>query len=233
MTVHFIGFSVIGLALYGLLELIFDLVPPFHVIPQSYAPESLRVETLSRVLVPYVGHVVCSGVVGAVAALLDRLVCRLTSASSQPSTWDYFLEESLPRRWSVITLMSGDVYAGFIRSAEHSAAASERDLVLGQPARLDPVTGNYEVTSYSDLFLPAHLIQSIGAIRLDPELQDKPVPGSHLFPRVYNDGQDSAATTTSTAGRDPQGQLPADTTGFTTEGPTTGTTVESPREEID
>ncbi len=231
-AIRFIAFSVLGLALYGILTLVFDFVPPFHVIPQSYAPDHLTVGSLNRILVPYVGHLVCSGIIGALAALLDRLVCHLTGAASQPSTWDYFLEKCLPQRWSVITLTSGDVYAGFVRSAEHSAAAAERDLVLGQPARLDVNTGNYVVTSYNDLFVPAQLIQSIATVRLDAELQAAPAQGTFLFPEVHIVRQESTQATTGTFGRDPQGRLPTDTTGGTPEGTSASSPVHPAVEEV-
>jgi hypothetical protein len=180
-AIRFIAFSAVGLALYSIVAASVHLAPAIHVIPATYAAPSFAASDLPKILLPYIGHIACAGIVGACAALGDRAVSAATGAAPQVSTWDYFLEQSAPGRWVVITLKSGDVFAGFIRTAEHSAPTNERDIVLASPARFDTTRSSYVVTNYRDIFIPAELVQNVATVREDADLAIVPKPGSALF----------------------------------------------------
>src|SRR5579863_10292369 len=144
-ALRFIAFSALGLGVYVLTGLWLRLPAPIHIIPATYGPDEFRVTSLASLFLPYFGHVFASGVVGGVAAALHRMVCRITDSSPHPGAWDHFIKAALPRRWAVVTLKSGDVFAGFIRNVEESAPAAERDVILSYPAKYERDIRSYRV----------------------------------------------------------------------------------------
>jgi hypothetical protein len=195
----FLSFSVIGLALYVCAGLVIPLPPAVHVIPSTYEATTLNAAGLSRVFLPYLGHIVASTLVGIVAALAHRGISAVFGLSPQPSAWDHFIKKCVPGRWVVVTLKSGDVFAGYIETAEQAAPANERDVVLHYPAKRDETTQSYKVTSLNDLFLPADLVQNIGTIRLDSELAKDPAVSTSLFSQPHSNGQATEANASATA----------------------------------
>ena len=194
-AMRYVGFSVIGLGVYVFSALWLHLPPAVHIIPSTYTSPTLSTTSLPGIFLPYFGHIVCSALVGAVAAVGHRVICIVTGSSPQPSTWDHFLKNAVPNHWVVVTLKSGDVYAGYVQTAEESAPTSERDLILRAPAKYDDAAKNYCVTSLQDLFIPADLIQNIGTVRTDAELLDSTAVNTFLFPvSLPNEQGQSAAT---------------------------------------
>lgn len=186
-ALRFLAFSTLGLGLYVVLGLPFEFLPPVHIVPSTYSSLSSEVPSLAQLFIPYLGHIAFSGVVAAAAVGLDRIVCKLTNTTPLPSAWDRFIQTDVPERWVVVSLKTGDVYAGRLLIAENSAPANERDVVLGHPAKFEKGSKNYIVTSYSALFLPADIIQSIAAVRKDSELATEPAVNEPLFPGVTDD----------------------------------------------
>jgi hypothetical protein len=194
-AIRFLGFSVLGLGLYVLVSLWLGLPPAAHVIPASYEAAALSSAGLHTIFLPYIGHIASSSLLGAAAAGAHRLVSAVRGSSPQPSTWDHFLKNAVPKHWVAVTLKSGDVYAGYVQTAEESAPSEERDLILRNPSKFDVGLRNYTVTSLRDVFIPAELIQNIGTVRTEAELQEEPKVGSLLFPSptTTNVKQDTSA----------------------------------------
>ncbi|HET7024344.1 MAG TPA: DUF6338 family protein [Gemmatimonadales bacterium] len=183
-AIRFLAFSVLGLGVYVLLGLIFTLPPAIHILPSTYGSAALNAPALSSIFSPYIGHIMCSGLVGAAAAVAHRWTASIRGASPQPSTWDHFIKSAVPKHWVVVTLKSGDVYAGYVQTAEESAPATERDIILRHPAKFNEAINNYCVTSLQDLFVPAELVQSLGTVRSESELLLDPAVNTLLFPKA-------------------------------------------------
>ncbi len=49
---------------------------------------------------------------------MPRLLASLTRTSARPATWDAFIRESVPGRWVVVPLTSGDIFVGQVDMAE-------------------------------------------------------------------------------------------------------------------
>ena len=137
-AIRFLAFSVLGLAFYVLASIPLGLPPAIHVLPATYESAALKAGALSAIFRPYLGHIISAGLLGAVAAGLHRAVCALRGSSPQPSAWDHFLKNEAPKRWVVVTLKSGDIYAGYIQTAEESAPETKGvmlDHLIGQFGR--------------------------------------------------------------------------------------------------
>jgi hypothetical protein len=181
-ALRYLMFSIAGLAIYVIAGMLMRLPPALHVIPSTYEGSNLKASSLGGIFLPYLGHIVGAVIAGIVAALAHRVICYVAGSSPQPSTWDHFLKNSLPKHWVVVTLKSGDVYAGYVRTAEESAPSGERDIVIRQPAKYDDKAHNYRVTSMQDLFVPAELVQNIGTVRSEADAEVDPKVGNFLFP---------------------------------------------------
>ena len=181
VAIRALAFSAFGLLLYSLLALSLDLIPPLHVIPSSYQSHGLEASTVGGLLLPFAGHTLCSGVIGAVAALLDRWVAKISRASPHPCAWDDYVGTRLAGRWVVVTLNSGDVYAGYVALADVGVRAEERDIILTEPAKFDEESRRYLVTAYRDLFVRAELVQSIATVALPSDSHIGRPIGQSLF----------------------------------------------------
>ena len=193
-AIRYVGFSALGLCLYVLLATAFPVLPAaVHVLPDTYSAWTLQQNGLGHVALAYLGHIVCAGVVGFAAAWLHRGICKITKKTPHPSAWDHFIKRSFAGRWIVVTLKSGDVFAGYVEVAEESAPPAERDVVLKAPALRDP-SGRYLGTGYYDMFLPADLIQNIATQRRLEEISEFPKVNEPLFKESANGETIGAAT---------------------------------------
>lgn len=208
-----IGLSAIGLFLYVMFAAFVDGIPALHVIPGSFDPEALSAVGLPRILVPFVGHSLFAAGAGFVGAHLHRWISRRFGASGQPSTWNHFITEEVGERWVVVTLHSGEVYAGMLLIAEQGVAQSERDLVLRSPALWSVDGSNYQVLPYRDLFLPSALVQNIGTLRLAKDADLPTQVGTHLFREENDDraqtGEPAAPAPPGETGRGSEGRIHA------------------------
>ncbi len=88
--------------------------------------------------------------------------------------------------WIVLSLSSGDVYAGKLKTADMSVAADERDMVIEEPCQFMEETGQYHALNYQYLFVPSKEIFSIAVVH-NPQLDIRAIPvGESLFSEVEN-----------------------------------------------
>lgn len=178
-TLRLLGFSTFGLALYAAVAPLFGAPLPLYVQPGTL--QKLSSADFSRLSSAFLGHVIGSVLVAVLTALAAPLIRRLSRRIAFVTAWDRFINVSAARRWVVVALQSGDVYAGYVEAADTSVAAAERDILLREPARYFEVERVYRASEYSALFLVGSSIASIGAIA-DPERGDRKIaPGTLLF----------------------------------------------------
>lgn len=163
-AVRYVAFSASGLIVYILAAGALGLPPAAHVIPSSFDPAHLSAAGLPALLLPYTGHLLGSALSGVAAAFAVRGIANLTHGIPQPCAWDAFVNKELNDRWVVLTLKSGDAYAGYIAVADSGVPASDRDIVLREPARYEPNTQSYQPTGMRDLFIRADLLDSIASL---------------------------------------------------------------------
>jgi len=101
--------------------------------------------------------------------VIVRAYNKFSPISSYPNTWDEFARECTQTRWIVVSLKNGDAYAGYLHIANTSVNASERDLILTEPAKFNKDNNSYVAQDYQYIFFPADLIKSIGVVH-DPDL---------------------------------------------------------------
>lgn len=158
-------FSTIGLGLYVVIGRLFGWHSPLYVFPNSFSSGAINPDTLHLLFLPYFGHCIGATLVGLLAAINRKMLGRwYPFQSPYPAVWDEFLRSYAPKHWVVITLSNGDVYAGFIKSADKSVASSERDIVLAEPAQYDEAQKTYIALRYQYLFLPATMVSLIAVI---------------------------------------------------------------------
>lgn len=75
-----------------------------------------------------------------------------------------FIRSCVKDHWVTVGFSNGEVYAGYIETAESSVAAAERDLVLREPALYDQRLMRYRSLPYQSLFLLASTIASVAVI---------------------------------------------------------------------
>ena len=80
-----------------------------------------------------------------------------------------------------VGLSNGQVYAGYVDKADVSVAASERDIILREPALYNEADGMYRTTPYQTMFRLGSTITSVAAVS-DPR-DDKRITsaGESLF----------------------------------------------------
>lgn len=180
LAVRYVAFSLFGLILYVVGVQRFGWPSPEHIAPATFASTDLTA-VLPSLVVPYLGHTVGGALVGILAAVGVRVLASVSSSSATPGTWSSFVRRSARGKWIVVTLKSGDVYLGALREADWAVAASERDVLLTMPAKLDE-HGYYVATVFGDLFLPAGIIQSIATLHDTDEDEPARTPaGQRVF----------------------------------------------------
>jgi hypothetical protein len=179
--VRLIGFSVVGLAIYAFVAEQLNLIPPLHIFPSTYSSAAPQKTKLTEIFLPYCGHLVGGLLAGFLGAWGAKILSKFSSNSAYPSAWDEFIRCYVQRRWVVIGLENGEVYAGKIKIADISSGKNERDLVLEEPALYDPSTSKYISTSYQYMFIKAKELYSMAAI-YEPGTDCRIVPvGQDLF----------------------------------------------------
>jgi hypothetical protein len=180
-AIRFIAFSAVGLTVYVLLADLFRWPPAVHVIPSTYSALNFEALQLPRIAAPFAGHLLSAGFVGLVAAYATRLLSKATAETHRPGAWDAFVRDHVGGRWVVITLKSGDVWAGFLAVGDAGVAHGERDLLLREPARFDHDRSQYVVSPYRDLYLPAELVQNLATVAEPDDGRVGPKPGEVLW----------------------------------------------------
>ena len=161
-------FSLGGLFLYSL-GTMYGLPRPIYVFPDHLA--LIIPESLPSVLAAYGGHCLCSCISAGLFAILVRLRAGLSGVSPYSIVWDHFMRIRVPGRWVVISLQSGETYAGVVDKAEVSVEQKERDVVLAEPALYDETSGAYKALPCSHLFVPGSLIGLVSVSAMDDDLR--------------------------------------------------------------
>lgn len=210
-----VGFSVVGVTIYALVASAVGWPPPLHVLPSVYTKIGTDGASLNELFLTYVGHLGGGLAAGAVGAAGARLLGVLSARTAHPGAWDEFIRRCVPGRWIVVSLRTGDAYAGRLRYADCSVASGERDIILEEPALFDEDARVYRTSTYQSLFISAGDVFSIGAIS-EPDLDSRVVaPGGLLF-QEGNDERDPA-----TPGGGRTGRLPTRATDAPANGPAT------------
>jgi len=176
------GFSIIGAVLYSIVADLSGVLPlPLHLIPSSYESLSDRPELLSRIIYPYLGHLIGGLVAGILAALAVLLIALVSSTTAYPAAWDDFIRKCVSKHWVIIGLKNGNVYAGKIKTADLSVSNNERDIILEEPCLYNEDTENYKSLNYQFIFIPSENIYSLAVVH-DAKLDKRIIPvGENLF----------------------------------------------------
>jgi len=222
-----LGYSVVGLAAYTIAAGSWNLPPPTYVFPSTFAGSGPSVPELRNIAIAYVGHLIGSGVAGLAGALFVLGLSKITPIGAQRDAWDHFVNKTSARRWVLVHLRTGEVYAGMLEHADIQVEPDYRDIILREPALFDETTGLYTSSTQQHVFLTGGSIASIATV-LDPSLDARiSPPGCTLFERRDADEDRDATVPTPSAtpatGPDSEGGLTSANTDFSTKGakPTT------------
>lgn len=185
-TLRILTFSLVGLSAYTIPASLVTAPLPVYISPSAL--ERLLPTQLTHVAVAFLGHILAAAVSGLAAGYAIRVLARLTSRSAYSSAWDHFINSCARSRWVTVGLTNGQVYAGYVDKADVSVAASERDIILREPALYDETEKTYRATPYQTMFLLGSTISSIAAVT-DPR-GDKRITsaGEDLFEKETNGG---------------------------------------------
>lgn len=139
------------------------VMEPLHVMPGRLA-DGMSGKQTSKVALAYLGHVFFSTVAGGVIAVGWHAIAARISQHSYPSAWESLTSTHSRNRWVVVSLKTGDAYAGMIETADNNVHRENRDMLLREPAQLNPNIGAFVATRHQYLFLPAELIQSVSVV---------------------------------------------------------------------
>ncbi|MBV8545908.1 MAG: hypothetical protein JO093_12425 [Acidobacteria bacterium] len=161
-TLRLLAFSLFGLAGYALVAALVGAPLPQYISPTAF--EQLAPNQLGAFAAAFLGHVCGATFFGLLAGVGTRVLARLSSRSAYSIAWDHFINSCVKGHWVTVGLTNGDVYAGYIETAESSVAAAERDVVLREPALYDQRLMRYRSLPYQSLFLLASTIASVAVI---------------------------------------------------------------------
>lgn len=186
-TLRLLAFSLVGLSTYAIFAALVGTPIPAYISPRAL--ESLRPTQMADLAVAFLGHVLGAAVSGVASAYAVRALARLTSRSAYSSAWDHFINSCAKSRWVTVGLANGQVYAGYVDKADVSVAASDRDIILREPALYDETANTYRATSYQTMFLLGSTIASIAAVS-DPRGDNRiTTAGEDLFAQETNSGK--------------------------------------------
>lgn len=186
-TLRLLAFSLVGLSTYAIFAAFIGSPLPAYISP--HALEGLLPGQITGLAVAFLGHIVGAALSGVAAGYAVRGLARLTSRSAYSSAWDHFINSCARSRWVTVGLSNGQVYAGYIDKADVSVAASDRDIILREPALYDEAANLYRATPYQTMFLLGSTIASIAAVT-DPR-GDKRITraGEDLFASEATSGK--------------------------------------------
>jgi len=185
-SLRLLAFSLFGLAAYSLIAPRLGMPLPQYVTPRAL--EQLVPDQIASFAAAFTGHVLGATSVGLFAGIGSRLFAKIAARSAYSSAWDHFINSCVKGHWVTIGLTNGDVYAGYIDKADVSVAASERDIILREPAAYDPDTKQYRTLQYQTMFLLGTAIASVAVVTdaaADKRITDV---GESLFLKESNGG---------------------------------------------
>ena len=185
-TLRLLAFSLFGLAGYSLVAGRFGAPLPQYVSARAF--EQLSPSQLGTFAAAFIGHVCAAAFFGLLAGVGTRIFARLAARSAYSSAWDHFINSSVKGHWVTVGLTNGEVYAGYIDKADVSVAASERDIILQEPALYDQQSKRYSTLEYQSLFLLGSTIASVAVVT--DAAADKRITaiGESLFVEASNHG---------------------------------------------
>jgi len=186
-TLRLLAFSLAGLSTYAIVAPLLSAPVPVYISPQ--AMELLRPDQIGRLGIAFLGHSAGAATCGIAAGYAVRLLARLTSRSAYSSAWDHFIKSCARSRWVTVGLTNGQAYAGYIDTADVSVAATERDIILREPALYDETANTYRATLYQTMFLLGSTIASIAAVSDLPGDQRITSAGEDLFRKEMSNGE--------------------------------------------
>jgi hypothetical protein len=178
-TLRLLAFSLVGLSLYSIIAPFVSAPLPTYISPRAI--EALQPTQIGELAVAFLGHVLGAAISGGAAGYAVKLLARVTSRSAYFSAWDHFVNSCAKGHWVTVGLSNGQVYAGYVDKADVSVAASERDIILREPALYNEADGMYRTTPYQTMFRLGSTITSVAAVS-DPR-DDKRITsaGESLF----------------------------------------------------
>ena len=187
-TLRLLAFSLVGLSAYAIAATFVSAPLPVYISPQSLA--RLLPNQITDLAIAFLGHIVGAAISGVAAGYAVRALARLTSRSAYSSAWDHFINACTKSRWVTVGLTNGQAYAGYVDKADVSVAASDRDIILREPALYDETDKIYRATPYQTMFLLGSTIASIAAVT-DP-YGDKRITsaGEDLFAKETSGGNE-------------------------------------------
>lgn len=185
-----LAFSVIGLVAYAIAAGRFSWPDPSYVLPKTFTSEGFTVSQLGPMSVAYLGHVVGASLVGVIAALGLKGLTSFSPLSADRDAWDQFVNFSVPEHWVLVTLRTGESFAGKMHHADVSVGPEFRDVVLEEPALYDEDAGVHRTTWYQHLFISGSDIASVATVYMeDVDTEDRmTMPGDLLFEEVDDGG---------------------------------------------
>lgn len=186
-TLRLLAFSLVGLSAYAIFASRVAAPLPVYISPHDL--ESLLPAQIANLAVAFLGHTVGAAICGFAAGYTVRALARLTSRSAYSSAWDHFINSCAKGRWVTVGLANGQVYAGYVDKADVSVAASDRDIILREPALYEEAGNAYRATPYQTMFLLGSTIASLAAVT-DPR-GDKRITtaGEDLFVKETTSGK--------------------------------------------
>jgi hypothetical protein len=186
-----LAFSASGLAAYTFMASWLSWPLPEYVVPNTFAAGNLSAVMLPGLAAAYVGHFVFATAVGILAGFVVSGLRKLRPGFGQRDAWDQFIHGSVPRRWVIVHLRSGESYAGFIDHADVSVEPAFRDLILREPYRWNEEAGTYDSTYNQYLFLQGSEVVSIAVVH-DPLHDRRVVPAGETPFRGVSDAEREA-----------------------------------------
>jgi Family of unknown function (DUF6338) len=173
------GFSVVGVMLYSLIGNVFGWTSPTHLFPSTYTNITPN-NFISTIVYPYIGHLVFGSIAGLFGVFGAKSLAYFSKSSAHPGCWDDFIRRYVMDHWVIVSLKSGEVYAGKIKNADISTSRKERDIILEEPCQFDKTTKKYTAINYQHMFFPAEILYSIAVV---PNTDDKRIMavGQDLF----------------------------------------------------
>ena len=182
-----ITFSLFGLALYTSVAPFISAPFPAYLSPALLEKAVANETSFGQVMVSLLGHFAGASFAGAASGLALRLIARFRASSAYYSAWDHFVRNCAKSHWVLIGLQNGESYSGFIETADVSVAASDRDIILREPALYDAEQNEFVALGYQSLFIPGSLVSSLSTV-FDSTRDKRIIPvGESVFTKENRD----------------------------------------------
>lgn len=185
-----LAFSILGLVVYSICAGEWGWPEPTYVMPGTFTSPEFSVARLRFMGMAFLGHVAGASLVGIAAALGLKGLGAVFRISTERDAWDQFINFSAPEHWVLVTLRTGEIYAGKLHHADVSVGPEFRDIVLEEPALFDDDSGQYRTTWHQHLFINGSDVASMATVYAEEQDGEDRVsaPGESLFEGEDTDG---------------------------------------------